>query len=54
MVMMTAIEASTSIAITVFPSSPLVYVYQPKTLVTKKGYNMIFTTDTSANRMLND
>jgi hypothetical protein len=50
----TALEASTSTTTAVFPSSPLVYVYQAKALVTKKGYHMIIPIDTPVNRMLND
>jgi hypothetical protein len=51
---MTALEASPSIMTAVFPSSPLMYVYQPKALITKKGYHIIITRDTTVNRMLND
>jgi len=52
MVGMTALEASPSIMTAVFPLSPLMYVYQPKTLVTKKGYHIIITRDTTVSRKL--
>jgi hypothetical protein len=54
MIGMTAIEASSSIMTAVFPSSPLMYFYQSKALITKKGYHIIITRDTKVNRMLNN
>jgi hypothetical protein len=54
MVEMTVLEASTSIITAVLPSSPLMYVYQPKALVNKQGYHIIITRDTPVNRILND
>ena len=54
MVGMTALEAPPSIMAAVFHFSPLMYVYQPKALVTKKGYHIIITRDTTVTRMLND
>jgi len=54
MVGKTALEVSPSIMTAVFPSSPRTFFYQSKALVTKKGYHIIITRDTTVNRMLND